>query len=324
MTAPTSSEFHAYLRSLSGPQFEDYVVDLLAAAGFRDLRRNVIVGGQQLDVVAVKHNPPLGPVNVYCEIKHVDLLKLDAIHSLVLWMHQLRGADPRGQFLVTASGRMSAHAQEVAKNAGLEVLDSLGLWQLAKSAGVQLGGGPRPPTDARAKGKALLTALGGIASGDADALRYQKWVADVLEYLFVPPLGPVHYEDADEPRRNRRDLILDNWAPDGFWAQLRLSYAADQVVVDAKNYTDMIKKRSIIELSHYLKPHGCGLFGMILCRMGSSPAARHAVREEWIGSRKMILVVDDPLIIAMLDLKNDGGQAESILRDRIAAFRKSL
>jgi hypothetical protein len=94
--------------------------------------------------------------------------------------------------------------------------------------------------------------------------------------------------------------------------------------VDAKNFSNPIRKASVIELSHYLKPHGCGMFGIIATRLSPSPSARHAQREEWIGSRKMILILDDALMREMLRLKALGTPGEEVLRDQIGRFRKSL
>ena len=184
-----------------------------------------------------------------------------------------------------------------------------------------MAGGASPTTTAK-KVDALEAQLNAIAPGDSDALKYQRCIADILEYLFVPPLGPFHYEDSDTSRRNRRDLIIENWAPDGFWAQLRVAYSAEQIVVDAKNFSEPIGKRSVIELSHYLKPYGCGMFGMIFTRHRASGAAAHAQREGEIELSAG--TADDAVVVEMLRLKASGARAEEVLRNRISRFRKSL
>jgi hypothetical protein len=117
---------------------------------------------------------------------------------------------------------------------------------------------------------------------------------------------------------------MENGAPDGFWSRIRTIYDAHYIVVDAKNYSAPLKKRPILDIAHYLKPHGCGMFGIIFSRAGASGAADHAVREQWIASRKMIVVLSDADAKEMLRLKAEAGDPEELLRRRIAAFRMSL
>jgi hypothetical protein len=105
---------------------------------------------------------------------------------------------------------------------------------------------------------------------------------------------------------------------------MRGAYGADQVVVDAKNYSAFLKKRPVLDLSHYLKPYGCGMFGISCSRKGAGPSAWHAIREHWIGGRKMILPVSDSQLIEMVRLKGSGTPPEEVLRRQIANFRKGL
>jgi hypothetical protein len=97
-------------------------------------------------------------------------------------------------------------------------------------------------------------------------MTYQKLVGRTLEYLFCPPLKTPISELGDRPAVNRRDLILPNYAPDGFWKFMRDNYQADYIVVDAKNYRGEVKKKDALQVANYLKPHGAGLFGLIITR----------------------------------------------------------
>lgn len=170
----------------------------------------------------------------------------------------------------------------------------------------------------------LEAALDETPAGKPHWSAYQRLAADVLEFLFCPPLEPPRYEFSDADARNRRDVILENAAPTGVWAEIRSTYAGHYIVVDAKNYAGFLKKRPVVDIAHYLKPYGCGMFALLLSRQGPGAAAKHAVREQWIGAKKMIVNVSDNELRDMLHLKRDGGCPEEVIRGIIAEFRMGL
>ncbi len=110
----------------------------------------------------------------------------------------------------------------------------------------------------------------------------------------------------------------------GFWKSLKETYQAHYIVVDAKNYSEPLDKGPVIDITHYLKPYGCGMFGMLISRFGTSKAGDHAIREQWIGNGKMIVVISDEDVIEMLRIKKKDGPPEEIIRKKIAQFRLLL
>jgi hypothetical protein len=173
--------------------------------------------------------------------------------------------------------------------------------------------------------EALLSEeLTALISGKETWSAYQRLTGRILERLFVPPLNPPLTEDSDEEGRNRRDIILPNYAESGFWAYLRMRYAADFVVADAKNYTDEIGKNEALSLLHYLKEDGAGLFGILMTRKGASEACRHALANHWIRHGKMVICLSDEDVLQMLRLKEAGDTPETVIRQTIETFRLSL
>lgn len=319
--------FTTKLDQLEPVAFEQFVADVVRASGeFDRVESEVVVAGFRCDVVGFKRRAP-GASAIF-EVKKAAIATPELVRAAHRQMVAIRAVLSDVKFVLVISGRFSDSAQSAATELGVPCWDVEALLKqmnahLTQRWSIPLPAGASPSSTAH-KADTLEAQLNATAPGDTDALKYQRCIADILEYLFVPPLGPIHYEDSDASRRNRRDLIIENWAPDGFWAQLRAAYSAEQVVVDAKNFSESIGKKSVIELSHYLKPYGCGMFGMICTRRPASGAAAHAQREEWIGGRKMILVLDDTVVVEMLRLKASGARAEEVLRNRISRFRKSL
>lgn len=153
---------------------------------------------------------------------------------------------------------------------------------------------------------------------------YQRLIGNLIETLFVPPLERSIVECSDEYKVNRRDFVLPNYCTDGFWQFLREQYSADYVVVDAKNYTDAIKKKEVLQIANYLKKHGTGLFGIIFTRVGASTSAKITMREQWAIYGKLIVVLNDDDVLSMLSTSTSGGNPDAIIRQRIEEFRLKM
>jgi hypothetical protein len=170
----------------------------------------------------------------------------------------------------------------------------------------------------------LLRDLTACEAGRNNWAIYQKLVGRIMENLLCPPLESPKSEHSDLFGFNRRDFIFPNYAPDGFWLFMREKYIADYIIVDTKNYKGKVKKRDVLQIANYLKPHGAGLFGLIVCRTGADLACRHAAREQWMAHGKMIVILDDKDIEAMLLSKSSNGNPEKIIGQKIEEFRLSM
>jgi HNH endonuclease len=171
----------------------------------------------------------------------------------------------------------------------------------------------------------LLEKLRAIKPGLKDWSVYQSLIGEILEHLFCPTLVKPISELSDATRTNRRDFILPNYSKEGFWAFLRERYAADYVVVDAKNYTGKLNKSHVLQIANYLKEHGAGLFGMIFSRKGGdSGGCQVTLREQWAVHQKMILILTDDDVERMLLAKSDDRDPEEVIGTIIEEFRLSL
>ena len=128
----------------------------------------------------------------------------------------------------------------------------------------------------------------------------------------------------DHSGANRRDFVFPNYCEQGFWAHLRSRYAADYIVVDAKNSSQRITKRDVLQVSNYLKEHGTGLFGIIVARIGVTDSAYYTLREVWAIEKKMIIILRDNDLEQMLLERLAGGAPETIIRQKIEDFRLSI
>lgn len=171
---------------------------------------------------------------------------------------------------------------------------------------------------------ALIAELRALPSGRAHWVAYQKLVSKILERLFCPPLSTPIIERADDSGTNRRDIILPNYAERGFWAFVRERYDADFLVVDAKNHTEEIGKPEALQVLNYLKCHGTGMLGMIVCRRGWDATCQSIIREKWALEGKLVVVLSDEHVERMLRAKEAGGPPEDVVRQWIEDFRISM
>jgi hypothetical protein len=217
-----------------------------------------------------------------------------------------------------------------AKAAALATRDKLTIWDRAKLLSitppevVESYRAARRRESSRDLGAELLAALADIRPGRDQWNEYQGIVGRLIEYLFVPPLGVPALEISNESGADRRDLVMANMAESGTWALLRQMYRADYVVVDAKNHAEPLDKKPILEVAHYLKWYGPGLFALVACRQGFGEAGRIAAREQWIGSQRMIVPVTDEDFTEMVRLRQRSSSPEDILVETIRKFRLSL
>ncbi|MHB8057271.1 MAG: HNH endonuclease [Desulfuromonadaceae bacterium] len=153
---------------------------------------------------------------------------------------------------------------------------------------------------------------------------YQKLIGQILECLFCPPLEPPISELPDFNGVNRRDLILPNYSDNGFWCFIREKYLADYIVVDPKNHSKPVSKKEILQIANYLKPHGAGMFAIIVTRIGADKGAMITIREQWAANQKMIVIINDGDIEAMLLAKSASGDPSKIIGQKIEQFRLSM
>jgi hypothetical protein len=256
------------------------------------------------------------------EIISRKMVDIDVIHRLGTIKTILNNSYANLRMILISNGELTSRASEGAKNLGIDVLPFNQLEnELTKLATL---GQPSLFNPIELKANNLPNLLDKVPLGTPGWMEYQKLCSDIFEYLFCPPLDKPLFENADASRRNRRDMIFPNNAEEGFWFNLRNTYDAHYIVVDAKNYARPLQKKPVLDIAHYLKPYGCGLFGILFSRKGPGRATIYAVQQEWISGRKMILALSDNDFREMILLKASNNLAEEWLKRKISEFRIAL
>jgi hypothetical protein len=228
------------------------------------------------------------------------------------------GSRARPELLAVFPGVLSGSKRESSGHDDVEIWDGRDLQRQARQLGIHVPAfvaafeGEESAED-REPAQELTQRLAAVNPGRSDALAYEKWCEDVLNFLFCPPLNPPIVQHRDDVGANRRDLIMPNYATRGFWHFLRNHYAAAYVVAEAKNATSRVDKLAVLQLANYLSRHGTGLFGILLTRHGMNATARWTRREQWVLHDKMIIALDDEDMQQMLLTKLTGNSAATLI-----------
>jgi len=174
-----------------------------------------------------------------------------------------------------------------------------------------------------------------------------KLLEDVCEetlfFLFCEGLPPEQALRTPVPQARtdqgyeRRDLLFENRATEGFWAEVRREYDAVGIIADAKNYDNEITGTTVGDFSSkYLKDDGVGRFGIIVARkvppetqVAASlrdrvPSAVKKQKDEWRDSRKMIVLLGEDDLVEMLTMKAEGYDPTGLLRNRVFVLRARM
>ncbi|NAS22389.1 hypothetical protein GT755_11920 [Herbidospora sp. NEAU-GS84] len=180
---------------------------------------------------------------------------------------------------------------------------------------------PEQPSDIA---ETLLARLNSVRCGRTEWYAYQKLCAEILEFLFFPPLERPILEVRNETKTNRRDIVIPNYCNSGFFHFLRVHYRADYIVADAKNYCKSIGKDEVLQLVNYLTEKGPGLFGIVISRNEPDSTAVMVRREQWVLDGKMIIFLTDVDMTQMITSKRHGGDPSTVIRQKIEDFRLAI
>jgi hypothetical protein len=331
------SEFKKHIDALSPMDVERFIFDLFVAINvFSEVELNPVINNRQIDLTLSEENtnpitksPIKNRAFWMIEVKsYRRLVPVSVIDSFYGKREDIEDYEPNLRSLVIATNGFTREAIERAQRSGIYLWGASEIYDLYLRKPIQLSG-LVPPKDVELnelskKADALKSALIATEPGRDSWFRYQSLIADILEFLLCPLLEAPKVELADSDKRNRRDIIFENSSKDGFWPIVRDIYQGHYIVVDAKNYSGLLNKKPILDISHYLKPYGCGMFSIIVSRKGYGPAAEHAAKEQWIGGKKMIVSLSDLDVIKMLEYKKEGVEPEEVIKNYISDFRMSL
>ena len=317
---------------LPGLEFERFVARLLAAhPQYSDVRTDPRIGPKlRPDLTAIRQRH-LTTERFVIEVIAAPFMRPHSIETTIGKIDAYRNTGSFDAAALVFPGRLRERDRAAFEDARIEVWD---LDHVATTFAGEIQSQPTSPltrlfsqpesAPPRTEADDLIRRLQDCPPGKSHWIEFQRIVKDAFERLFVPPLERVIGESADASGVNRRDVILPNHAPGGFWKSMRDAYKADYIVVEAKNYKRPITKTQALQVANYLKPHGAGMFAIIAARNGANASCMGIIREQWTTYGKMMVVLTGDDIENMLRTKGAGGSPEEFLVAVIRDFRLSM
>lgn len=326
------------LGNVLGYQFEEYVKSLLIAhPDYSNIRSGSDLEPAQLDadIVFDRHKGEKSET-IISELKVASSYTLERINAIIQHLGKYKQCVPTAKVAFIFPGELPEKYMAIMHDEGIEIWDRSFL-DLEFKEQIQA----QEPSIFRnlilpasigtesAQGEAdkylgMIERLKKCPSGKPNWGKYQKMTGEILEMLFCPELSTPISQSSDHYHKNRRDFVIPNYSQSDIWHFLRDRYCADYIVVDAKNSGKVISKDDVLQIGHYLKRDGTGLFGIIIARKGVGQAAEYSLREMWLYENKMIIVLNDDDIEQMLLEKKNANDPAKILLKKIEDFRLSV
>lgn len=196
----------------------------------------------------------------------------------------------------------------------------------AANAEPALVGGAITPHAVIELGNSFIGRLQALPTGQSTSGDYQRLVYEILNYLFEPELTDGEMEVATFLGTERRDIVYVNESERSFLRYVRETYQSLFVLFEIKNVAE-VELDHVNQVAAYLGAR-LGMLGFIV--------TRHAVGENIIRKtyavfndtpsmpRKVILVVADEDLTAMIRLKQSGKETIKHLRDTYRRFRLNV
>lgn len=136
-----------------------------------------------------------------------------------------------------------------------------------------------------------LEQLDEIETGRKDAHKYRALVADLMSEAFKGSLRLFAEEKPTLLGDKQRDIIFQNVAKSGIFADLRIETKCSHVVVDAKNTEDVTAK-DVARVASYLN-QDIGMVGIIVSRKKADKSLLRQAKAFLNDDKKFILFVSD-------------------------------
>lgn len=313
-------------KHLLGYQFEEYIVQLLNLhPAYTIIERNKNVQNRMIDLFFKKENEG----DYLAEIKISTSYTRERLDSVIAQLCECKREFPTTTLVFIVFGELSQNYVKLLSENKIVIWDRKFLVkefrsEIEKMKDSDFSQMILENIEDDDEFATAIKELKECPSGKDSWGKYQKLIEKILELLFVGELDGVYAQKSDEYQKNRRDYIMANYAQGGIWNYLRERYCADYIVVDAKNSGKYIQKSDMLQIGHYLKADGSGLFGIIIARKGLGETAKYAQRELWMHDKKMVIVLNDDDVEQMLLEKKNNNDPAKIIRKKIEDFRLAI
>ena len=152
--------------------------------------------------------------------------------------------------------------------------------------------------------------------GRADWRTFETLCVEILKFIFTD-LGPIHEQVRSEGGMEITDAAFKNPLNHRFWKEVHRQFDCEHVSVEFKNEKRPIGPDAFAQIAVRLDNPSMGRFGMVIGRKPLSANCRKKCCRALsrIHGRKLILVLDDTMLIQMIDSRARGEYPEKVLTE---------
>ncbi|WP_421976048.1 TIR domain-containing protein [Roseivirga seohaensis] len=172
------------------------------------------------------------------------------------------------------------------------------------------------------KVQGLIKKLDNCPEGKDGWKQYEDICLEILNYLFVPPLGEPKIQSRRESGIDIRDAIYPNRNSNENWKFIRDDYDAKYIVFEFKNYSENgseIDKQVLLQIDDYLKKT-IGRFGIICSKKLPNKSGLEKRKDVFIEHNKLVLFVNNEDLKEMLLRKHKKMDPSDVIIDLIDDF----
>jgi hypothetical protein len=166
----------------------------------------------------------------------------------------------------------------------------------------------------------LIERLKSISAGNDQAKEYEVLMEEVIPNLFSPDLVAPRSQVANASRKGITDLTLRIATDSGFWGHVKTQYGNLMVSFELKN-KEKLQNSDFNQIASRLNPRK-GRFGVLVTRE-LRDLDEEAVRN-WLSSEKVVLVLDDDDIVAMLRCKEEGDSPADYMAEKLRTMLERI
>ena len=153
---------------------------------------------------------------------------------------------------------------------------------------------------------------------------YEELCQEVFVHLFDPDLYGFQRQSATTDGGNRYDFICRIKPGNAFWDTLRHDFRTRAILFECKNYEKPIGPDQVYSTERYLFSGGLRTVCLLISRLSPSDGALRAAQGAMREAGKLIILLSNEDLIAMLKLKSTPDGPENYLDERIWNFIVSL
>lgn len=174
------------------------------------------------------------------------------------------------------------------------------------------------------KGKSFISDLQAIPYGREGCYKFEDTVSEILQYLFDGDLTGWHQQKRTSDDLHRYDMICRVIDKSTVWKFISLNLDSRYVLFEFKNYKDQIGQSQVYSTEKYLYEKAKRKVCFLISRKGPSKNAVIACQGAMREHGKMILNLNEDMLINLINIKITGGDPNEFLFGEVDKFMMEL